>query len=521
MVNLNGIREEIRVRTGLPEKGTTGKNRLNNAINYAYRRVWRDMPWVFLKTEYRLQLAPSITDSTISVDPVNARVFRRDAIASLWATNGRLDGRWIDITDTAGRVHRRRIREAFRDDISGDWGGPPETHDLIVVDAPWMNVTDEELSYRIHTVEYPYPADFQSITEVIRDPETNPTVVMSPMGPEEADRLKLSNGWTVDGVPERYCRGDFYQLRAPHEAPETSVVTVGADTTRWGFHPSTGNEHDIGGGDPKFGPAGTFKYRYCLGWGRLANIPAPMTPKDGGGESLTDHELRPFYISAPSEESPAVTTTWGQGRISVKSANQDWIQALSSHSSALTWNRTGLQKWWFRARTASEDPDAGSNNAQVTRVESDSAYYLWRITDADITTVFDQGGSDPPDINFPLQDFSGHQHIRFDKSPSDNITQVLIRGLRRPTQLQYDTDMLLIPPEAVDAVVCLACSYLAGERDGNIKRAAEYLAMYAVEVKAMRSMFAFPHTRQTGFGDGIGTSVHPYYFSNYPVREDS
>lgn len=522
MLNLEGLREAIRIRSGVPERSSSGVRRINEALGYALRYLWKDVPQVFLKAEQRMLLQEAIgtsqtvgAETTIDVNPNDARAFRLSTVDATWPVDGTLNARWIDIIDSDGNFHRRRIRETFRANTTPDWGAGG-IRDCLVVDEPWINNSDTELTYRIYTYEYPLDPDIQRVAGMIRNPEEEPSELLESVHPEELEHWRRGHGWTASGNPEKWAMGDFYQERSPHDEPAASLLAEEPnDDEKWGWD-TLGNEHSEDDATyPYYEDAGGFQYCYCLGWGRMSNIPKPIVQRAVDPDP-TAHDLRPFYISAPSKPSNAMATTWGASAIRIVSVHQEYVQGFgTSDENKMSWNRSGLEKWWFRRRITNE----GSANAKVSNVETDGIYYLWRITPASVVSIVDRGDSGPPDIRFPLKEWTGHRHVRFDRTPADCTTQVMIRAHLRPGVMAWDTDMCRVHVDALEALVTKALSYLAGERDGHVKRRNDYNEMYKDEVKELRRLYAFSGSKVTPFGDGLATNDSRSVINNYPVRE--
>lgn len=506
-LNLAGLRTAFRVRTGLVEAGSSGDDRLSLVLNLSLRHLWNDLPQVFSRQEVRLQLEAPYESGTLDVCPTDARIFRSSTSGSKWSSltgyPGTLRGRWIDITDTDGIVRQFRIKTAGVLNTTTDWGSGG-SRDVLVLDKPWHNRTDTALVYKIYTLDYPLPADISDITDVIRNPEGNGFERLSAIHPREMDQLRLGS-WLSSGVPEHYADGDFFQLRAPHEAPTVVATVTPTNAQKWGYN-------DSGTETTSYGPAGTFSYCYCLVWG-CAQSPSRLLTDDDGATIVRP----PFYISAPSPVSSEVATTWGAGRLVVTTANQDWADARKYGLSQTLNNKNGLEKWIFRARHATDS----TSGPTVSRVEADEVFRLWRIMDGNDTVTYDKGDSDPVDYSFPLKEFSGHKSIRFDRLPSDSETQVLVRATARPDTLKYDTDIARVPPESLEAIVSLAAMYIS-ERDGEFTRAQYYRNQYEnIHLVKLREKHGWTSTRKGGFGDGLSSGSQRSWSALRPISSES
>ena len=150
-------------------------------------------------------------------------------------------------------------------------------------------------------------------------------------------------------------------------------------------------------------------------------------------------------------------------------------------------------------------------------VHADGQYYLWRIVEGHETTIYDRGQYDPVHMKFPLKEYVGHHHIRFDKRPTSK-EDVLLSCIRRPDTLKDDTDSPRVPPECYNALIELSCSYLLGDRDGNLKRKSLYYDAYILELEKLKRLYTFSGHERPEFGDGLAGGRR-YGASDYPVKE--
>jgi len=463
------------------------------------------MPEALMKEEFRFRLEPPVSTNTISVvaaDPLTMVVVATptDLTETSFATDGTLVARWLEI-QTGSRYVYRRVKDVYVV-LSGP--GDSVATWYIVMDKPWENTTDTELTYRIFTKEYPYPSDVQKIRKIIYDPEVSSHKVTYSLLADELYEWRLGHGYRDSGVPQRAARGDFYTLPSPHYKP--AVSTLSNDGLKWGY--------DGSDEDPDYGPAGTFSYKVMHVWGRRPLL----DPSHKRPSSSTSSTLAPFYVSSPSEASDQVTTTWGAGVIQVDTPDIDYMSGYGHDTSAstLSYHHNGVEKWIFRARHATT---TGSTNHPD--VESDGIYYLWKIVKGYEATsnspTYDLGQEDPVDKTVPLKDVHGHFHIRFDSYPESSV-DMLMSIIRRPDTLKYDTDVSRVPPECYGALIDLTCSYLVGRRDGEPKRESYYFSRYLGEVDRLRGLYTFSGFQNPAFGDGFGTGASDEG-RNYEVKE--
>lgn len=484
-MNRAGIRDAIRLYlSGYPERDSAGTERLNNAINLALRKLWGDLPKVLIREEMNFALQPQI-EGTCAVRSDDARIMALETTTATLSTSGEHTGRWVDITDSSGMVHTFRIRDVFR-----------STMDRFVLDRPWFNATDSGLAYRIYTKEYPVPADVKSVQHVMVKTASEKPRDLTIVGMEQMALIQASQGMDDEGRVEFAGLGDFFQLPAPQFTPVTSKHTQPVNAQKWGWDPTAGPAEES-----SYEPAGTFSYRCCLVWGRRPAADGKVRPGGATVAATSAGERLPFYISSASEPSDQIATTWGGSRIIVTSPNVDLEQGYSYPGEPAD-GYAGLEKWWFRARHA-VDTAAGSDH---TAIQADGVYRLWHISDASTTLVYDYGQRYPL-AQMVLKDHYGHRHIRFDKSPSDSTTSVIARVIKTPPTLTHDSDSPNLPPDSIHALVYAVGAVLAGHRDGNLTRAAQYEQLYYAELEKLRREYGTDHFPDEPMGNALGTGV--------------
>jgi hypothetical protein len=454
--------------------------------------MWTELPKQLLYEETRIMAEPSITGGQMlaTADPL---VFQLNINFSAtpplkgptFATDGSLRARTIEYTDVNGKFYYRRIQDVFQ--VTG--GGPPGLiQQFIVMDshqAAGIAAGDPVPTYRIFTEEYPYPADAQEIVEVIRNPDSSPFPILQSAFLADLTHYRNSVGFRLEGQPELYARGSFYQLPSPHYAPAVKVIQE--DNNRWGFNGLTQNT--------EYGPAGTFEYIVIHVWGRQKQY-----------TNTNEGLLLPFYQSAPSKSSGQVSTTWGQGAIKITTPDIDYVYGYGPDQSALSYHHHGVQKFFFRRRIATEPT---TNSVHGIQVENDSTYYLWRVTEGYETEIFDHGEDDPVDRRITLKATNGHFHIRFDRSISED-TPILLRLFRRPPRLTFDTDTPRLPPDCYDALYALVASMVVGDRDGEPSRKSYYLEEYKMHLTRLRRTYNVAGHQVGRFGNGISARGHRF-----------
>lgn len=425
---------QLSTRTGQPERGLTGTRRMREHLNNALRHLWGRMPRNLTREEVRFEFELPYSTGTLQVHQSDAHVLVLiDQPAGTLPLDGRLSARWIEVY-RSGKWIQRRIREVF-----GSTVYKGVARDQIVIDEPWENLTDTGMAFRIWTAEYPFDGDVRDVSDLVIMPESGGSVPLQLLA-SSLDDARFGGGWRATGRPTAAAPGQFYQLPAPHYTPGVALVPNPANDQKWGFDDAgveRGSAYAIG---QTFGPAGTFSYRVCHGWGRRKWL----HPTKGSGW------LRPFYISAPSPASAQQATTWGASGINVATPDVDYVYGFGSDPTLPSFGRSGIEKWFFRARHATQ-PEGAGNNAAETTAEADEVYYLCCITDAASKLWRDKGQFDPVDRWYPLRDHHGHQHFKFDKIPTEQ-EHVRMVVSRRPLTMDFDSDAPNIPVEALEAL---------------------------------------------------------------------
>lgn len=491
-MNRAQYRQHIADITNHPNRGQKGTKRLNRIMQIAMKQLYADLPSAMLQEEYRFQLEPPVDGLTLTADATDRLSFA--ATGGFLSDPGASDpevyrGRTLEVLDLNGHYQYFTIR---------DFSGQPPASLNIIVDKPWNGTADTGLSARIITREYPYPHDVSKIHRVWYSPEKQRAVLMYPLTRDRVDNLNWMNGPRNTGLPQFYGRGNFYQLQAPHYTPAISYISdQPGNNEKWGWNPSTSQEHGVGNGNlPFYGPGGTFSYKVCHVLGRRRWPQALRDTPDAWSRE-------PWYISAPSPATDQIVAKWGGGAIQIDSPDIDYLDGYGPYNTRTSYHHGGVEKWWFRARHDT-DPEGLGNNAQFTRAYESDAYYLWAVTDGFTTTVYDHGQNDPVERNWPLKDIYGHQHLRFDRLPSE-AEFIKMDISRRPPLLNHDSDVPRVPPEAHMLFVNLLCAYILGRVDGKPDRESMFYKDYLRSIERLREEYGMPAHARPEFGDGLST----------------
>ena len=526
------LRDRFRVRMGFPEDTATGNDRFNAALNSALRHLWSDLPDVLLTEEFRFVTEPPIdglvlthfrdntglTDGLVFVvDPSS------DGALTLRARNSEeCRGRWLEIDNGDDTYSYRRIQDVFQKDYTYQTGSGTnlwEGTSHITVDKPWPSLAAHysTLTARILTLDYPYPADVQKITHLIYSPSKSGASRVIPMLRGDHNRWRMSEGWRATGSPQSWARGDYFQLSAPRytpkveqwpEPPSTPEGGVVATSNVWGY--LEGVEHGKGSAStvqPKYGPAGTFSYKVVHVWGRRPS-------SQGDHALLNEGDRAPFYISSCSPASEQIRVKWGDAAIKVVTPNIDVSHGYNPDTTKPSYTKYGVEKWIFRARHETEDwkPSGAHTGPWVSDWPADGVYYLWDIVSGYETETADRGQLDPPDRRFSLENWNGHQSIRFDRLPTSR-DDVLMEVVKRPPQLHHDSDAPRIPDECVDALFALCASYLVGDRDGSMERKHYYLSEFEDHKRRLIRQTGIETAVMPSFGDGLGLAEYEMWES--------
>lgn len=470
------ILSQLTTRTAQPERGQTGTRRLVTHANAALRHIWGRLPRNLTREEVRFELEMPYSTGTLQVHESDAHVLVLiDQPAGTLPLDGRLSARWLEV-QREGQWIQRRIREVF-----GGVVYKGTARDQIVIDEPWENLTDTGMAYRIWTAEYPYDGDVRDVSDLVIAPESGGTIPLELLA-SSLDIERFVGGWRATGRPSAAAKGSAFQLPAPHYTPGVALTPNPTDPQKWGYDDAGVERGSAYGAGQTYGPAGTFSYRVCHGWGRRKWL----HPTKGSGL------LRPFYISSPSPASAQQATTWGASGINVGTPDVDYVYGFGNDPTLPSFGHSGIEKWFFRARHATQ-PEGAGNNAAETTAEADEVYYLCCVTDASTKLWRDKGQFDPVDRWHPLRDHHGHQHIKFDKISTDRGHVRMIVS-RRPLTMDFDADAPNIPVEALEVLlarteweIARRAGNLVGQTDAN----ARFEAAIADLISAAGSRGAF------------------------------
>lgn len=452
-----------------PNQSTDFKAKVDRLINRAYQAMSLEAPFLFFEEEARIVTAPDVSNSlttsaaTLTVNATDAYVlYRTYTTASgpdvAWKFDGTWDSRRIEVTDSTGKVHRRRIREMWTTTVLSS------TVEFISIDTPWPNLTDADMPYRIFTEAYELPADVVELRSArLWDSTHYPLRVTTQGIMERGEHIDFQGKHS--GRPTTIYRGRHVQIDAP-----TFTATTTTSASSWA------------GPDP----AGTFEYCFTYAWGK----------RDAVLQS-TNGLYEPRWESAPSPISAAASAE--ADAIDVALPN---IDAMTNFGDTTTVRagRSGLYKRIYVRRTAV----AGTTG--VTEVESSGVFHLLAEVAGDVVS-YTHDGSSVPDYYKRLKVVHGYQAVRFWPHPN-NTYEMDLRVLRRPQPLVADTDAPRIHEEAMSALVqaTLVLFYeMNGQLDVSQLAAARYAGTLQTLTKRYGNIAALRVRKRPA---RIGTSGH-------------
>jgi hypothetical protein len=449
-----------------PDTSTDLKNKLDRFINRAYQQLALEAPFLFFEDKAHFRTQPDAkTDGSITNDgltqvtvPINTPglVWSRtyditdavpsgdDASITEWDLDPSAyvtahvphpwDGRWLEVTDSAGRVHRRRIRRIWWENTTNTGAG---THtDYISLDKPLdlhefssSSADYTRLDYRIYTQSYYLPADTIEVRSLrIWSEQKRETISL--IYAEEAEEQWWDDiqGSSASGSPRKAFRTDFFQLSAPTLAPRATVI------------PST-----LGWSDNYQQPQGTFEFFYTICWGAL-----DKTHIAAGDTTSVSYQRYPRWESAPSDLSGQATVAATTEAINIEMPDIGAPYGFTPDAGETEDARSGLWKRIYARRVVSD------RTVSTQAIIGDPEEYFFIGWAHGQDTVFTFRGDL---LNFaePWRDIHGYSGIQLSPLP-DAAYDVDVRYLRKPHPLNTDQSVPRIPPEAIEVLIQKAIS---------------------------------------------------------------
>lgn len=442
-----------------PDTSEQLEQKLNRFINRAYLQLALEAPFLFFedKVSFRTQATllsvagianDRVTQSTnvetdglvwtrsyaVSADRTPSGL---DAAIAQWepekATHVDIDvqlghpfeGRTIEITDSTGRVHRRKIRCIY-------WKEASLTHtDYLVLDQPLDLKTDSSLAaeytsltYRILTPSYYLPADLIEVRSIRLwdDARRDPIALVYTEEAEDQwwDDVQGSN---AAGSPRKAFRTDFFQLPAPLYKPKSELV------------PGT---WDMTFGQPQLA---TFEFFYTTCWGTLD----PLEGRAAGAVGTPTYHREPRFESAPSPISDKITIDATTKIIEITTPDIGAAYGFTPDTTTYDeYHRCGYWKRFYARRTDSTEDTVGAANQ-----DTEGFYYFDRDPAHDGLQVYN---GDLINLEESYTEAHGYSGIQLSPLP-DTAYTVDVRCLRKPKPLIEDQSVPKIPPEAIGVLV--------------------------------------------------------------------
>ena len=443
-----------------PETSQQAEDKINRFINRSYLQLALEAPFLFFEDKEHFRTQPSVaTNAAIANDgltqtvesPSDDSTLGAEAPGMVWERSYTIssgtpsgvdaaivewdldpeaykdadiphpwDSRWIEITDSTGQVHRRRIRHLWWDETS-------TVHtDYMTLDYPLDIRTSAaaaaeytKLNYRIYTQSYYLPADTIEVrslriySEQRREP-------ISLIYTDEAEEQWWDDiqGTSASGTPRKAFRTEFFQLPTPTLKPVTSLASgTWSDTFQQ--------------------PLGTFEFFYTICWGT----------KDPTRTVLGSDTFRlPRFESAPSpiSEPIALDTTSSVIQIELPDFGAKFGFAQDS-SNNLEKDKSGFWKRIYARRT---DTSRSDTSSQALMGDSSDFFYIGQKEAAGAFTF--QGGL--LNASEPHRAVHGYSGIQLSPLP-DTAYDVDVRYLRKPQPLSHDQAVPRLPPEAMDVLI--------------------------------------------------------------------
>jgi hypothetical protein len=391
-------------------------------INRAYNALFTDAPFL-LERDVRIVTQPDArpvtTEATdvMAVNTTDRRVLERARTTTFptytgtqWATNKTWDGRWVEVTDPNGQVHRRRTREWWTDVVAGQGGGLVY-YDRVSLEEPWPNNTDTNMLYRVYTPEYALPSEVGEIKSARFYGDSNHRLEVANQYDMERYQLADFQGRII-GMPELVYRGQPFQLMAPTRAPDVVLP----DLPAW-----AGPENP-----------GSFDFLFTYVWGN--KDPDLITPL-----GLDE----PRWESAPSPVSARIATG-GATAINIYTPNVDF--ELGFRTGLVSENRSGMRKRIYVRRYTSI-----TNGTYTSRIESPEVFMLLAELPGNTETLT-WTGSIQPDYLRRFRRIGSQQSIIFYPMP-DARYEIDLRVQYRPDALINGQDAARLNDDATDALV--------------------------------------------------------------------
>jgi hypothetical protein len=519
-MNLKEIRNAMFAQADWsPNQSPDAISRTNTFINRAYKQLMLEAPFLFFESEVHLATAPDVSsksdsdtikiiaDNNTFASPTSGLAARdpwtwettftatvaaaNTGTYNTWVYDRSWDGRIIEITLADGTVRRNQIRTVWKDTDD-------DTFKFTLV-RPWDREANGSgnFKYRIITEEYAIPDDLVEVKSgTLRDVTNN--YPLSVMGQDQAERMQLVGpvNNVTSGIPRTMFRRQHINLMNPATAPAVKAEKAPNNFPYWrGPEPPGEFQYVItytwGKRDVEFRLPGLAHFRgYATNWENYSGSSPPTNrsttfksaplPASEMFDAANNRYREPLYESAPSPESEKVTVASEMVNntrefIPVKIDIPNIEYALGFLIKGQTFNRQSLHQSGIHVRIyrkrLSEDFSYynelantltdGSLNTTLKKLDIPDAFFLLaeiRLDETNQGTFYDTGEI-LPDYGRRLRDIHGYQTFGLYPRP-DKRYVVDLRCLRRPDNLEDDSDAPLIHAEAINTLISRAMVYL-------------------------------------------------------------
>jgi len=566
-VSLKMLRQQLYAMRSWDSSGKTQDERVRQSLNVALDRMANDVPQAIVPDEEHIVLLPEVKSDATDVAAlvgtyksdkrllyfVDAKT--REGIAGPTSTTSwrpEVTGEWdglmhIELTDSAGRIHRRQCLEWFIKSDTDPVTSTNVSQYVVTIDRPFnelLSLTSSSggLKFRIYQPEFFLTDDVTELFEPGRifDGTRQQVWKIDTAGAYRQDMLDFQG--ESAGRPYRCWRGRHFQLPAPTEAPqvvtaENSKNSVLEDKFTW--------KEDLGL------RRGKWAICYTYVWGRKDEEWQKSPLVTPGGDTAQDSSFGLTWAynknSVPSEvnqfsgihdpqfeSAPSPITEFQQkspskegGALVISATNIDAMLGFADSTYA-RFGRTGLRIRYYVAHLDANEKDKGAFNATET---SNRFYMLCEVEPTfDLVATLHEDGVTTPDsitklsssaitggrivwtgtelydYQRPLKHSTGY--FAWKVFPhQDQRYEIDFRVSRLPKKFITDQDTAPIHPEAVPTLIELALYYVS-LTDGNDQNSAQaHLNRYQDLVRVFRDRYG-----------NSGRIVEPVPILGYPFR---
>ena len=546
-VSLQSLRQQLYAMRSWDSSGQTQDERIRQSLNVALDRMANDVPQAIVPDEEHVVLLPDVKSNDAAV-AAKVGTYRSDKrlLYFVDATTGEgiaggtstttwrpsVTGEWdglmhIEVTDSAGQIHRRQCLEWFTHSSTDPVSGNTVSQYAVTIDRPFNALeaiasAGDGLEFRIHQPEFFVTDDVTEVFEPARifDGTRQQVWKIDTAGAYRQDMLEFQGDSA--GRPYRCWRGRHFQLPAPTEAPQ--VVTASDQTLATQFEWKEenglrrgkwaicytyvwGRKDEEWQKSPLVTPGGDVAQNstYGLTWAyNSASVPAEVNQYSGISDP--QFESAPSPITTIQQKAPSA----GDGALVISATNIDAMLGFADSSYA-RYGRTGMRIRYYVAHLDANEKDKGAFNATET---SNRFYMLCEVepTFDLVGTLHEDGvttpetikklgstsitggrivwtGSELYDYQRPLKHSTGY--FAWKVYPhQDSRYELDFRVARLPKKFITDQDTAPIHPEAVPTLIELALYYVS-LTDGNDQTSAQaHLGRYQNLVRVFRDRYA-------------------------------